>query len=182
MMYRSNQQGFTFLTMVFAVVLIGISLSVAGQQWKTIVQRDKEEELLYRGNQIKHAIEAYYRGSPGVHRYPSCGIDGADCFKDLLGDEIGRKKPYLRKDYKDPVTNDDWNFIKTADRRLIGVRSKSMKAPMKRANFPEEYRCFEQAEDYSDWVFQFIPVVTEAGEPEASQPCTIPPKIRVQKP
>jgi len=41
-MSRFNQQGFTFLTLVFAIVLIGISLSVAGQEWKIIVQREKE--------------------------------------------------------------------------------------------------------------------------------------------
>src|SRR6202795_749813 len=110
-MSRFNQQGFTFLTSVFAIVLIGISLSVAGQQWKTIVQREKEQELLYRGDQIKHAIEAYYRGTPGVSKYPGCGIDGTDCFKDLVGEPLTHKKRYLRKAYKDPMTNSDWDMM-----------------------------------------------------------------------
>src|SRR5712671_4838843 len=178
-MSRFNQQGFTFLTVVFAVVMIGISLSVAGQQWRTIVQREREEELLYRGDQIKHAIEAYYRNAaapvvptgippvpgtrPGVGQYPNCGTEGNDCFKDLLGDPASHKKRYLRKAFKDPMTDDDWLMIKTTNNRLIGVHSKSMKEPFKNANFPEEYKCFEQATAYTDWVFQFVPVTNRPG-------------------
>src|SRR5258708_3849990 len=134
-MSRFNQQGFTFLTVVFAVVLIGISLGVAGQQWKIIVQREREEELLYRGDLIKHAIEAYYRNAllpapgtvigtkPGVGKYPNCGGEGNDCLKDFLGDPTSHKKRYLRKAFKDPMTDDDWLMIKTTNNRLIGVHS-----------------------------------------------------------
>ena len=180
-MVRLNQQGFTFLTLVFAIVLIGISLSVTGQQWKTIVQREKEEELLYRGDQIRHAIDAYYRGTPGVSRYPSCGDEEADCFKDLLGDPKNHKKRYLRKAYQDPMTNSDWVLIKTPDGRLVGVHSKSTKEPMKKANFPEEYKCFEQATSYTDWVFQFVVGPARPGAAPAVQPCTIPPKASEKK-
>src|SRR6185295_19937171 len=156
-MARSNQQGFTFLTVVFAVVIIGISLSVAGQQWRTIVLRDKEEELLYRGDQIKHAIEAYYRDRPGtgtpavsrpgvaagINFYPTCGMEGNDCFKELLGDPTSHKKRYLRKAYKDPITNGDWLMIVSTNNRLMGVHSKSSNQPFQKSNFPEEYKCFE---------------------------------------
>jgi type II secretory pathway pseudopilin PulG len=182
MMIRLNQRGFTFLALVFAIVLIGISLSVAVQQWKMIVQREKEADLLYRGDQIKHAIEAYYRGTPGVSRYPSCGDEYDDCFKELLGDPQNFKKRYLRKIYKDPMTNGDWLLIKSPDGKLMGVRSKSTKEPIKKANFPEEYKCFEQAMTYSDWVFQFIPALTPSGSPQAAQPCTVPPKTSEEKP
>jgi type II secretory pathway pseudopilin PulG len=181
-MSRFNQQGFTFLTLVFAIVLIGISLSVAGRQWKIIVQREKEQELLYRGDQIKHAIEAYYRGTPGVSKYPNCGVDGNDCFKDLVGDPSNFKKRYLRKAYKDPMTNGDWILITAQGGAFMGVHSKSAKEPIKKANFPEEYKCFEQAETLADWIFQFIPAAAQPGVPQASQPCTIPPKTPVQKP
>jgi len=200
-MSRFNQQGFTFLTVVFAVVMIGISLSVAGQQWRTIVQRDREEELFYRGDQIKHAIEAYYRDGAtpppgsgpavktGVTQYPGCGMEGSDCFKDLLGDPTSHKKRYLRKAYKDPMTNDDWLMIRIANNRLVGVHSKSMKEPFKKANFPEEYKCFEQATAYTDWIFRFVAVtgqtdVQTAGQTNTPQeePCTILPRSPEKKP
>src|SRR5262245_7901632 len=200
-MSRLNQQGFTFLTTVFAIVLIGISISVAAQQWRTVVQRDKEEELLYRGDQIKHAIEAYYRDggpqglgavpvpAPGtkpiVAQYPSCGSEGKDCFKDLLGDPTSHKKRYLRKAYKDPMTNEDWLWIKTANNRLVGVHSGSLKQHFKKSNFPEEYKCFEQAEAYYDWVFRFVPVAAPqaGGENNAVQeePCTILERSKLDK-
>ena len=141
-----------------------------------IVQREKEEELFYRGDQIRRAIEAYfYQGTAGVSKYPSCGEEYADCFKDLLGDPSNFKKRYLRKAYKDPMTNSDWILIKSPDNKLLGVHSKSMKTPVKKANFPEEYKCFEQATNYTGWVFEFIPATNQSGAIQGSQPCTTPP-------
>jgi len=48
-----NALGFTYLAVMFSVVLIGLSLTGAVQQWKTIMQREKEAELLVQ------AIENY---------------------------------------------------------------------------------------------------------------------------
>ena len=146
-----------------------------------IVQREKEEELFYRGDQIRRALEAYYLGTPGVSKYPSCGDESTDCFKDLLGDPSSFKKRYLRKAYKDPITNSDWILIKTPEGRLRGVHSKSIKAPVKKGNFPEEYKCFEQATSYTDWVFEFVPATPQPGATQGNQPCTIPPKTSEAK-
>jgi len=52
-----NRNGFTFLTAIFMVMIIGIMLGLTGQSWKTIMKREREKELLFRGSQIKEAIE-----------------------------------------------------------------------------------------------------------------------------
>jgi hypothetical protein len=111
-------------------------------------------------------------------------MEGNDCFKDLLGDPTSHKKRYLRQAFKDPMTNDDWLMIWTSNNRLIGVHSKSLKEPFKKANFPEEYKCFEQAIGYTDWVFQFIPVANRPGGETATveeQPYTIPQRPQQNK-
>jgi Tfp pilus assembly protein PilE len=52
-----NRDGFTFLTAIFMVMIIGIMLGLTGQSWKMIMKREREKELLFRGSQIKEAIE-----------------------------------------------------------------------------------------------------------------------------
>ncbi|MGH7255716.1 MAG: hypothetical protein ACREI3_08060, partial [Nitrospirales bacterium] len=54
-----DQRGVTNVMALFLVLIMGISMMAVGKQWKVIVQRDKEAELLFRGNRIKAAIEAY---------------------------------------------------------------------------------------------------------------------------
>lgn len=52
-----NRNGFTLLSAIFMVMIIGIMLGMIGQSWKTIMKREREKELLFRGSQIKEAIE-----------------------------------------------------------------------------------------------------------------------------
>src|SRR5512137_1780554 len=55
-----NQKGVTFLMAMFIISIMGIMLGMTGQSWKTIMQREREKELLFRGSQIKEAIENWY--------------------------------------------------------------------------------------------------------------------------
>ena len=38
------------------------------------------------------------------------------------------------------------------------MASKSEARPLKKANFPPEFKDFSEAETYADWEFQFLPV------------------------
>ncbi|MFZ4855356.1 MAG: type II secretion system protein [Desulfuromonadaceae bacterium] len=66
----TNQNGFTYILALTIVVIMGIMLGMVGQSWKTIKQREQEKELLFRGSQIKEAIENWYNQkyspTPGV--------------------------------------------------------------------------------------------------------------------
>ena len=126
---RSNQQGFAFIMAMFFVVLIGISLMMIGQQWSVTMKRDREAELLFRGNRIKAAIESYVadfevQKGTRTHRYPRT-------LKDLT-----KKNPkrYLQAIYKDPMTGEDFVLIKEGQ-EIRGVKSSSKEVPYDQVHF-----------------------------------------------
>ena len=145
-----NTKGFTYIALLAAIIIIGISLGAAGKYWQNIVQREKEEELLFRGDQYRRAIERYSSAVPGIRQYPA-SIDN------LLKDErspLGRR--YLRQKYKDPLTGED--FVEIRDplsKRIMGVYSSSDKTPFKQTNFPQPYQNqnFTGKGKYSEWKF-----------------------------
>lgn len=143
-----RQAGFSYLFLLFAIVVLGVALAVVGQVWHTAAQRDKEAELLYVGQEYKKAIKAYMERSPaGAKEYPRS-------LEDLLQD---RRQPYpvryLRRLYPDPITNSaDWGLVKLGD-RVVGVYSPSSAEPRKRTGFPKGLEAFEEKEHYADWKF-----------------------------
>src|SRR5512139_3904561 len=57
---RTQNSGFTYIALLAAIVILGISMGAAGKYWSYVLQREKEEELLFRGEQYRLAIERYY--------------------------------------------------------------------------------------------------------------------------
>lgn len=145
-----NKNGFTYIIVLLAVVLIGISLMVAGKYWSFIDKKDKEEELLFRGEQYLRAIDGYFKGSHGgANLYPK-KLD------DLIKDPRSLSpKRYLRKLYKDPMTGEaDWlPIIEKGSGRIKGLKSRSEGAPVKEDGFPKRYKSFKGKTSYSDWLF-----------------------------
>ncbi|MFN8006062.1 MAG: hypothetical protein U0V70_03335 [Terriglobia bacterium] len=85
---------------VFTSVLL-ITLTAAVINWQKAMQREQEEELLFRGRQFMRAIELWQRKFPGT--YPTT-MDA------LLSSNNTR---FLRKKWKDPITNSpNWRLIK----------------------------------------------------------------------
>ena len=77
-MVRRRNSGFTYLTVLFMVALMGAGLALAGEVWHTSVLREKEAELLYVGHQYRKAIERYVLAGP--RQYPRT-------LEDLLKDQ-----------------------------------------------------------------------------------------------
>ena len=126
---ESNQQGFAYIMAMFFVVLIGISLMMIGQQWSVTMKRDREAELLFRGNRIKAAIEQYVadfevQKATRKNRFPLS-------LKNLTDKT---PKRYLQAIYKDPVTGKDFVLIKEG-LEIKGVRSSSKEVPYDQVNF-----------------------------------------------
>jgi hypothetical protein len=83
--------------LMFGVFVITLGFLVAIPVWKTELQREKEEELIFRGKQYAEAVRIYVQKNPG--RFPAS-------FKDLLD------KKCIRRLYKDPLGPDgQWNVI-----------------------------------------------------------------------
>ena len=130
----ANQNGFTFILALTVLMIMGIMLGMVGQSWNTVMRREREKELLFRGSQIKEAIENWYN--------PNYSVDGVKWnsahplvdLKDLL------KNPYTPKPlrylpqsyeaklddknqkcapdcatlkiYQDPITGKEWTIIR----------------------------------------------------------------------
>lgn len=123
-----NQRGASYLMMMFVIVLMGITLMAVSQHWAVIMKRDREAELLFRGNRIKEAIERY------VADYEVQKATRANRYPLKLEDLTKRPKRYLQSVYKDPVTGEDFDLIRVG-KDIRGVRSTSMDTPMDLVHF-----------------------------------------------
>ena len=103
-----NQRGFTLLMVLVMIVVIGLVLGITGASWKTITQRAKEEELLFRGEQYRQAIGSYFNSAQGGAKgaYPA---NLEDLLRDPRSAQVVR---HIRKLYKDPMTGDDFEVIR----------------------------------------------------------------------
>lgn len=160
---RFTQRGFTYLGMMFLILAIGIGLAKAGTVWQTEVQREKEKELLFIGEQYAMAIASYYESTPsGLKQYPAS-------LKDLLQDNrFPAVRRHLRKLYSDPVTgSEEWGLVKQ-EGRITGVYSLSSRRPLKKAEFPLAWAAFAGAGSYAAWKFAYNPGTLQAAQQSPS--------------
>ena len=145
------QRGFVYIALLIGLAIIGIGLSATSEVWTLSRQRDKEEELLFIGDQFRRAITHFYLQSPaGARRFPMT-------LEELVEDTRNPGKParYLRKIYTDPITNStQWGEIRLPSGQLVGVYSNSNDAPLKVAGFALRNKDFADKERYSDWAFR----------------------------
>jgi len=146
----SKQQGFTYLGLLFAVVIMGLMLTVVARVWRTTVQREREAQLLWVGHAYRMAISSYFALG---HAYPAT-------LQDLVTDErFPVPKHHLRRLYPDPLTGRaDWTLLLTPSQSGIqGVASGSQEAPIKRGGFELVDAAFNDSECYCLWKFIYVP-------------------------
>jgi len=80
--------------LIVAISVMAILMTAVMPVWKQSAQREKEAELVFRGQQYVHAIQLFQRKS-GPGTYPP-SID------------FLVQQKFLRKKYKDPITNGDF--------------------------------------------------------------------------
>ncbi len=94
---KGNSKGLTLIILLITLSVMEILLLAAYIPWKTVIKREMEKELIFRGNQYVEAIRIYQMKYPG--RFPSK-------IEELL------EKRCIRKLYKDPFSEDgDWDLI-----------------------------------------------------------------------
>jgi type II secretory pathway pseudopilin PulG len=90
-------KGYTLLILALVIVVMSIGLMVAVPVWRTQIQREKEEELIFRGKQYVEAIRLFQAKYPG--RFPKN-------LKELYEERC------LRKLFPDPMTaHGQWDII-----------------------------------------------------------------------
>lgn len=145
----ARQTGFTYLGLMMAIAIMGLVQAALAQAWHAEARRQKEQELLFAGNQIRAALQLYYTHSPAKSpRYPLR-------LEDLLRDpRQPSTERYLRRIYPDPITGTpEWGLIRGADGEIHGVHSLSDLKPLKQGHFTKADKRFEGAQKYSEWLF-----------------------------
>ena len=82
--------------LLVAIGVMGTVMAMIVPSWRTFAKREKEAELLFRGEQYMRAIELYQRQFPGA--YPT----------DL---DVLVEQRFLRQVYTDPVTGEPFEIL-----------------------------------------------------------------------
>jgi hypothetical protein len=97
-----NDAGFALLMVVFMTTLLLIVAIVAAPSIRTEKQREKEQEMIWRGKQYVRGVKLFYRKNG---RFPT-SLD------DLTKPKTGTLR-FMRQAYKDPMNGQDgsWRLI-----------------------------------------------------------------------
>src|ERR1700732_4737951 len=115
---KRQESGYALLLVVFLTTLMLIATIVAVPSVRTERQREKEQEMIWRGKQYVRAIKLYYRKNG---RFPTT-------LDDLIKPKMGSLR-YLRQAYKDPMNKEDgsWRLIYVGPAgQLIGSMNPSL--------------------------------------------------------
>src|SRR6266481_1728950 len=102
-----GQEGYALTLVIFMLALIVIASVAAAPDVITNGRREKEEEMIWRGNQYVRGIRLYvryYQMHGGTTRFPTS-------MEDLTKNKVGIR--FMRQAYKDPVNPVDgsWRMI-----------------------------------------------------------------------
>jgi type II secretory pathway pseudopilin PulG len=152
---KRGERGSTLLMVLVAIVILGLSAGIAGSSWKATVQRDREAELFFRGDQYRRAIVSFHNAW-GI--YPKR-------LEELLEDRRALfLQRHLRRLYPDPMTGAPFELVRDSSGAIRGVYSADDGQPFRRDGFPSEYDAFRKATSYRDWKFVFEPGQGAEGE------------------
>ena len=86
---HDGERGYAMAALLVTLGVMSVILGMAMPVWRTVMQREKEEELVFRGRQYTRSIQLYQRKFAGA--YPA-SID------------VLVEQRFLRKAYTDPMT------------------------------------------------------------------------------
>src|ERR1700680_4343747 len=105
---RRSERGYILLMLMLFVALLAIAAGALAPTIAFQVRRDREEEMIHRGVQYSRAIRRYVKKTG---RYPSR-------LEEL---ENTNNIRFLRKRYKDPITNKDFKLLHVGEVQLTGA-------------------------------------------------------------
>jgi type II secretory pathway pseudopilin PulG len=91
----NSERGYAMAALLVALSVMSIMLAAALPSWRTMAQRERETELVFRGEQYVQAIELFSRRTGGFP--PSLNVL--------------REGRFIRKLYKDPITDGDFQPV-----------------------------------------------------------------------
>jgi len=146
-----GRRGYAMIALMVAIAILTVFLLMAVPLWQTTLQREAEEELVFRGRQYVNAIGFYLKEHNNL--YP----------QNL---EILHLEKFLRQLYKDPMTAaGDWDMVfqdsAAGAARLLVVPAGQARAYFGRAvlvgvcsTSPETgFREYRGKKKYNEWAF-----------------------------
>lgn len=98
---RAREAGYSLVIIVGSLTIMLILMAAAVPTWRYVMKDSREEELIFRGNQIADAIARYQKKN-------------ANALPTSI--EVLVKGKYLRKAYKDPLTADGkWRLVRQGE-------------------------------------------------------------------
>ena len=122
---KRSERGYALLVVIFLVTVLLLSTMVVATNILTEGRREKEKEMIWRGNQYARGVKLHFRK---LGRFPT-SLD------DLTKPKVGSLR-FMRQAYKDPMNKEDgsWRFIYVGPAgQLIG----SLKPPQQNILFPQ---------------------------------------------
>ena len=96
---RAVSAGYAMVGLLVAIGVMGVLMTLVLPYWRVFAKREKEAELIFRGEQYIRAIELYQRQFPGA--YPN-----------NLGALVEQR--FLRRLYADPITGGTFEVLTQA--------------------------------------------------------------------
>jgi type II secretory pathway pseudopilin PulG len=100
----AQPDGYAMAALLVAMSVMAVFLSIALPSWYTMAKREREAELVFRGQQYARAVTLFQRKMAGAYP-PNLDI--------LLNQK------FLRKKYKDPITGADFQLVPVGDPRAL---------------------------------------------------------------
>ncbi len=101
---RDGQAGYAMAALLVGLTVMALVMSAAGPVWQTAARREREAELVFRGEQYARAIQLFQR------KY----ANALPASVDVLINER-----FLRKKYLDPITNGEFQLLDAAQAAAI---------------------------------------------------------------
>jgi type II secretory pathway pseudopilin PulG len=98
LMSLRGQGGYAMAALLVSLAVMAVLMSVALPVWRHEAQREKEEELVWRGQQYIRAIRLFQAKTQTLPTSADLLVQGH----------------YLRKKFKDPITNDEFEYLGAA--------------------------------------------------------------------
>jgi type II secretory pathway pseudopilin PulG len=184
---QASAQGYAMVALLVAMSIMAVMLGLALPVWQTAIRREREAELVFRGEQYVQAIRLFQR------RYAGTFPPDVDVLV---------KQRFLRRRYQDPITGRDFQPVyagtktTTGDARgvgalpptsfsgrggIIGVVSRSTEASL---------RLYNGRGRYNEWSFVATAAATSvttrsgviAGEERAPQAGAVRPGVDLSPP
>ena len=95
-----GSEGYVLFGVLVGVTLVGVGLTAAVTLWSQAVQRDREAELLFRGEAVVRALERFQQDRPGT-------------LPETLEELVEGK--YLRRAWDDPMTGRGFRILRAEE-------------------------------------------------------------------